>query len=78
MVASDGLFSTKKVVIAADSVSTLPLDGAASVWVTPLTGLVRGGVLTTANDPGGEMLSLTPLSDLTLNTTVSPLRQLRD
>jgi hypothetical protein len=77
-VAADGVVSTKKVVIAADSVSTLPLDGAASVWVTPLTGLVRGGVLTTATDPGGAMLSVTPLSDLTLNTTLSPLRQLRD
>jgi hypothetical protein len=77
-VAADGLASTKRVVIAADSVSTLPLDGAASVWVTPLTGLVRGGVLTTATDARGAMLSLTPLSDLTLDTTVSPLRQLRD
>jgi hypothetical protein len=77
-VAADGLFSTKKVVIGEDSVVTLPLGDAASVWVTPLTGLVRGGVLTTVSDKGGAMLSLAPLSDLTLNTTVSPLRQLRD
>lgn len=77
-VAPDGRVSTKEVAIAADSVSTLPLDGAASVWVTPLTGLVRAGVLTTATDAGGAMLSVTPLTDLTLTTTPTPLRQIRD
>lgn len=77
-VAPDGRVSTKEVAIGADSVSTLPLDGAASVWVTPLTGLVRAGVLTTVTDAGGAMLSVTPLTDLTLTTTPTPLRQIRD
>jgi hypothetical protein len=77
-VAAGGQVSTKEVAIAADSVSTLSLDGATSVWVTPGTGLVRAAVLTTATDARGVLLSVTPLADLTLTTTPSPLRQLPD
>jgi hypothetical protein len=68
--------STKEVAIASDSVVTLPLDGASSVWVTPTSGVVRGAVLTSAVDGAGELLSLTPLTDLTLATTAAPLLQL--
>jgi hypothetical protein len=77
-VAAGGQVSTKEVAIAADSVSTLSLDGATSVWVTPGTGLVRAAVLSAATDARGALLSETPLADLTLTTTPSPLRQLRD
>jgi len=77
-VAVDGQVSTKEVAVGADSVSTLALDGATSVWVTPLTGLVRAAVLTSVTDVGGVLLSLTPLADLTLTTTPLPLRQLPD
>ena len=77
-VGTDGRVSTKGVAIGADSVSTLALDGATSVWVTPRRGLVRAAVLTSATDPLGELLSLTPLADLTLTTTYSPLRELRN
>jgi hypothetical protein len=77
-VGTDGQVSTQDVAIGADSVSTLSLDGASSVWVTPLTGIVRAAVLTSVTDIAGEMLSLTPLADLTLTTTPWPLRQLRD
>jgi len=77
-VGTGGEVSTKEVAVAADSVSTLALDGAASVWVTPLTGSVRAAVLTSVNDVGGVLLSVTPLADLTLTATSSPLRQLRD
>ena len=44
----------------------------------PLAGLVRAAVLTSVTDAGGVLLSLTPLADLTLTATPSPLRQLRD
>lgn len=77
-VATDGQVSTKEVAVGADSVSTLSLNGATSVWVTPLTGLVRAAVLTSVTDVGGVLLSLTPLADLTLTTTPLPLRQLPD
>jgi hypothetical protein len=77
-VGAGGQVSTQEVAMAADSVSTLLLDGSSSVWVTPLTGIVRAAVLTSATDAGGELLSLTPLADLTLSTTPWPLRQLRD
>ena len=70
--------STKEVAIASDSVVTLPLDGASSVWVTPTSGVVRGAVLTSAVDGAGELLSVTPLTDLTLATTAAPLLQLGD
>ena len=77
-VGAGGQVSTQEVAMAADSVSTLLLDGSSSVWVTPLTGIVRAAVLTSVTDAGGDLLSLMPLADLTLSTTPWPLRQLRD
>lgn len=75
-VRADGRSSTKVVAIGADSVSTLSLVGATSVWVTPRTGFVRAAVVTWASDARGVMLSVTPLADLTLTATSSPLREL--
>jgi hypothetical protein len=77
-VGAGGQVSAKEVAIGADSVSIVSLDGASSVWVTPLAGVVRATVLTSVTDTGGELLSLTPLTDLTLTATPLPLRQLRD
>lgn len=82
-VGPDGRASTSRVTIAADSVSTVSLKGASaagaqSVWVTPLSGLVRAAVVTAVTDAAGPMVSLTPLTDLTLTATSSPLRQLPD
>jgi Family of unknown function (DUF5719) len=77
-VAAGGRVSTHGVALGADSASTLSLDGATSVWVTPRTGLVRAAVLTTAADAAGVLLSVTPLADLTLTNTPTPVRQLRD
>jgi hypothetical protein len=77
-VGAGGQVSTTEVAIGADSVSTLPLDGASSVWVTPTRGVVRAAVLTSAADAAGELLSVTPLTELTLTTTALPLRQLPD
>ena len=77
-VGADGQVSAKEVAIGADSVSTLALDGATSVWVTPRTGVVRAAVLTWSIDAGGVLLSVTPLADLTLTTTSAPLRELGD
>ena len=58
--------------------SSLALDGATSVWVAPLTGVVRAAVLTWVTDAGGTLLSVTPMSDLTLTTTSVRLRELRN
>ena len=77
-VGADGQVSAKEVAIGADSVTTLALDGATSVWVTPRTGVVRAAVQTWSSDAGGVLLSVTPLADLTLTTTSAPLRELRD
>jgi len=73
-----GQASSKEVAIAADSVSTLALDGATSVWVTPLTGVVRAAVLTWVTDAGGTLLSVTPMANLTLTTPSVRLRELRN
>ncbi|MCY7287209.1 MAG: DUF5719 family protein [Cryobacterium sp.] len=70
--------STKEVAIAADSLSTLPLDAATSVWVTPRGGLVRAAVFTSVNDVGGVLLSVTPLADLPLTATPWLLREQQD
>ena len=77
-VGADGQASSKEVAVAADSVSTLALDGATSVWVTPLTGVVRAAVLTWVTDAGGTLLSVTPMADLTLTTPSVRLRELRN
>lgn len=77
-VGDSGQASTKEVAIGADSVSSLALDGATSVWVTPLTGVVRAAVLTWVTDAGGTLLSVTPMADLTLTTTSVVLRELRN
>jgi len=73
-----GVATTKEIAIAADSVSTLPLDRASSVWVTPREGLVRAAVVTWFTDASGTALSLTPLTNLALTATATPLRELRD
>ncbi|NMM22807.1 MAG: hypothetical protein HHJ11_04820 [Phycicoccus sp.] len=73
-----GQASTKEVAIGADSVSSLALDGATSVWVTPLTGGVRAAVLTWVTAADGTLLSVTPLADLTLTSTSVRLRELRN
>ena len=75
---ASGQASTKEVAIAADSVSSLALDGATSVWVTQLTGVVRAAVLTWVTDADGTLLSVTPMADLTLTTTSVRLRELRN
>lgn len=82
-VGPDGRASTRKVAIEADSLSMVSLKGASStgaksVWVTPVSGFVRAAVLTAVTDAAGPMLSLSPLTDLTLTATPSPLRQLPD
>jgi len=77
-VGADGQATTKEVGIGADSVVLMPLVGATSVWVTPHTGVVRAAVVSVANDTQGSSLSVTPLADLTLTTTSSPLREVRD
>ena len=77
-VAAGGHVSTRQVGIGADSVSTVSLEGASSVWVTPAAGTVRAAVLTSVADTSGQLLSVTPLTDLTLASTPSPLRQVRD
>jgi hypothetical protein len=74
----DGLAITKVMAVGADSVSTLMLDAATSVWVTPRTGLVRAAVVTWSSDAQGALMSLTPLADLPLTATTSPLRELPD
>jgi hypothetical protein len=79
----DGRASTRKVAIAADSLSMVSLKGASSngaqsVWVTPVSGVARAAVLTAVTDAAGPMLSISPLTDLTLTATPAPLRQLRD
>jgi hypothetical protein len=77
-VGADGQIGTKELAIGADSVTTLALDGATSVWVTPRTGVVRAAVLSWSSDVGGVLVSVTPLTNLNLTTTSAPLREVRD
>ena len=83
VVGATGGITTKMTAVAADSVSTELLNGASvkdptSVWVTPVAGTIRAAVLTTVADAEGPMLSVTPLTEVTLTATSVPLRQLGD
>lgn len=78
-----GRVTTRTAAIGADSVSTMLLKeatakGPLSVWVTPVAGTVRAAVLTTVADAGGPMVSVTPLTEVTLTATSLPLRELGD
>jgi hypothetical protein len=82
-VGATGRITTRTAVIGADSVSTVLLKGASakgptSVWVTPAAGTVRAAVLSTVADAQGPMLSVRPLTEVTLTATSSPLRHLGD
>ena len=77
-VGADGQVNSKEVALGADSVSSLALDGATSVWVTPRSGVVRAAVLTGFKDVTGVLLSVTPLTDLTLASMSTRLRALTD
>ncbi|MEO8556015.1 MAG: DUF5719 family protein [Actinomycetota bacterium] len=74
----NGQVKTQEVAVGADSVSSLALDGATSVWVTPRSGVVRAAVLTGLKDVTGVLLSVTPLTDLTLTSMSMRLRALGD
>jgi len=76
-VADNGVVTAKEVAIQADSVTSLLLAGASSVWVTPRTGLVRAAVVPSIGDAKGVLFSVTPLTDLSLTTTLPPLREVR-
>lgn len=78
MVGSAGRISTKTVAVAADSIATLSLNGAVSVWVTPVTGTVRAAVVSSVHDAEGTLLSVAPLAELALTSTPAPLRELTD
>jgi len=74
----DGQVITKEVAVGANSVFSLAVDGATSVWVTPRSGVVRAAVVTGFKDATGVLLSVTPMADLTLTSMSTRLRALGD
>jgi len=61
-----GAPSTRQVAVPSDSVLTVPLGQATSVWVTAVAGSARAAVVSSLATPQGPLLSATPLPDLPL------------
>jgi hypothetical protein len=71
-----GKVATDKLVLQPDSVRTVPLKSAASVWVHTDAHSVHGAVLTTAKaKDGGPLVAALPLVSSPLVATQAPIRQ---
>lgn len=77
-VSPTGQVANDTVAVAADSVATRSVTGAASVWVTPVSGQVRAATVSTVADPAGQLVSISPLVSLPLTTTPLRVRAARD
>jgi len=77
LVAPDGTATASSVSGPADSVVALDATGAASLWVRPATGTVRGSVTLELTDPGGTLVSVVPVLASATSTTDLPVRELR-
>jgi hypothetical protein len=66
-----GTATSRRLTLQADTATSLDLGGAATVWVHRLAGKgeLRAGVVATATDAKGELISVVPLSDSALRTT---------
>lgn len=71
----DGKPSADSVEVAADSSTSLELDDARAVWVQPLHGVVRAGVVSTASTEDGDLVAEAPLNQLPLTHVPVALRQ---
>lgn len=73
-----GRVTARTVAVPADGVASLPLADATSVWVRPVSGTVRAGVLTWRTDRLGVLLSSTPLLDQPLTQRPVQVREQQD
>lgn len=66
-----GTATSRRLTLQADTATSLDLAGAATVWVHRLAGKgeLRAGVVASATDAKGELISVVPLSDSALRTT---------
>lgn len=67
--------SADSVKVAADSSTSLDLHDARVVWVQPLHGVVRAGVVSTASTKDGDLVAAAPLNQLPLTHVPVMLRQ---
>ncbi|GAA1254953.1 DUF5719 family protein [Oryzihumus leptocrescens] len=77
-VSPSGQVVNDTVAVPADSVATRSVTGAASVWVTPVSGQVRAATVSAVADPAGPLVSVSPLVSLPLTTTPLSVRAARD
>ncbi len=73
-VAGDGAVSTRPVSVGADSVATVDVTGARSVWVRRTEGTLRAGLALRGTGAGDPLLSLVGLAPAAVTTTSVPVR----
>jgi hypothetical protein len=76
-VGADGAVSSRSVELEADSVASVPVTGARSVWVRHTSGTVRAGLALSADDRNGPLFSLVGLTSAAVSATDVPVRQIQ-
>ena len=76
-VGGDGAISSRTVTLDADSVASVEVTGARSVWVRHTSGTVRAGLALAMPDRGGPLFSLVGLNQAALSATDVPVRQIQ-
>ena len=76
-VGPDGAVSSRTVALDADSVASVPVTGARSVWVRHTSGTVRAGLALTLADRDGPLFSLVGLAPAAVSATDVPVRPIR-
>lgn len=69
------ILRTSSVKVGTDSSTVTQLGDAASVWVQPLHGRVRAGIVATASTKDGGLVAEAPLNQLPLTHVPTPIRQ---
>lgn len=72
---ADGAVSTRSIAVPASGLRTVPLGGAASVWVHTLSGAVHAAVVGRGTAKGSALVSAEPLEPLALTERVVPATQ---
>ncbi|MGB8380834.1 MAG: DUF5719 family protein [Dermatophilaceae bacterium] len=76
-VGGDGAISSRTLTLDADSVASVDVTGARSVWVRHTSGTVRAGLSLAMPDRGGPLFSLVGLNQAALSATDVPVRQIQ-
>lgn len=76
-VGGDGATTATEVAVPADSVAQVDVTGAGAVWLRPIRGAVRAGIVLDLADPGGPLFSVLSLHPAVVTGTEIAVREIR-